>query len=66
MKKTRLVRVSCTHVYFEDLSVRVLDGGIIALYPHVLHKLGCRSKRISMFGSQGRVEGVELRQEHTC
>ena len=31
--------IASTHINFNLLSVRVLDCGIIALYPHILYKL---------------------------
>lgn len=35
--------VGPTHIYLHLLAVRVLDGGIIALNPHILNKLSCHS-----------------------
>lgn len=42
-----------THVNVEHLAIGIFDCGVVAFYPHVLHKLGCsRVSRVT-----GDVEG---------
>ena len=52
-----------SHIDFDLFSVRVLDGRIIALYPHILYKLRCPCLSESFCQGPMRIlRGVPVRQ----